>query len=62
MRYPPATETHSTLLVPQFPVALRLRVKAKALLERRPMNEVFAEVVEKGLAAVEAKAVERRKP
>ncbi len=55
-----ATETHSTLLIPQFPVALRLRVKAKALLERRPMREVFAEVVEKGLAAMDVEKVGKR--
>ncbi len=61
----PATKVpreHSTLMVEEFPVRLRLRVKAKALLERRPMNEVFAEVVEKGLAAVEARPGKRSKP
>ncbi len=50
-RYPHATAETSTLMVPEFPVALRLQVKAKALLERRPMREVFAELVEKDLAA-----------
>jgi hypothetical protein len=38
------------LLVPQFPVALRLRVKAKAVAEGRYLHEVFAELVEKALA------------
>ena len=49
-----------TLLVPQFPVALRLRVKAKAVAEGRYLHEVFAEIVEKGLAAAEEKASRRR--
>jgi len=48
-----AMAERSTLLVPQFPVALRLRVKAKAVAEGRYLHEVFAEVVEKGLAAIE---------
>ncbi len=56
-----ATATHSTLLVPGFPIALRLRVRAKAMLERRPMREVIAELIEKALAQ-EAKGGERRKP
>jgi hypothetical protein len=48
-----ATAERSTLLVPQFPVALRLRVKAKAVVEGRYMHEVFAELVERGLAQEE---------
>jgi len=57
-----ATKDHSTLLVERFPVRLRLQVRAKALVERRPMHEVFAELVEKALADDEVKARERRKP
>jgi hypothetical protein len=48
-----ATAEHSTVLIERFPVALRLRVKAKAVAEGRYLHEVFAEVVEKGLAAME---------
>jgi len=55
-----ATPERTTLLVPEFPVALRLRVKAKAVAEGRYISEVFAEVVEKGLAAAEAEARKRR--
>jgi len=56
------TPERTTLLIPQFPVALRLRVKAKAVAEGRYISEVFAEVVEKGLAAAEAEDKKRRKP
>ena len=56
-----ATKEHSTLLVERFPVALRLRVKAKAVAEGRYLHEVFAEVVEKGLAAEEAERQKRGK-
>ncbi len=55
-----ATATHSTLLVPGFPIALRLRVRAKAMLERRPMREVIAELIEKALA-MDAKAETKKK-
>ncbi len=61
----PATKVpreHSTLMVEEFPVRLRLRVKAKALLEQRRMRDVFVELLEKALAAEEANAGERRKP
>jgi hypothetical protein len=37
-------------------VALRLQVNAKAVAEGRYRHEVFAELAEKGLAAVEAAA------
>lgn len=43
----------TTLLLPWFPVALRLRVKAKATVERKYLTDMFAELVEKDLAAVE---------
>ena len=56
-----ATPERTTLLVPQFPVALRLRVKAKAVAEGRYLHEVFAEIVEKGLAAEEAESRKRGK-
>jgi hypothetical protein len=49
-----ATAEHSTVLIEQFPVALRLRLRAKAIQERRRLHEVFIEVVERGLAAAEA--------
>ena len=57
-----ATAEHSTVLIERFPVALRLRLRAKAIQERRYLHEVFAEIVEKGLAAEEeAKDGKRRK-
>ena len=56
-----ATAEHSTVLIPQFPVALRRQVKAKAVAEGRYLHEVFAELVAKGLAAAEAEARKRRK-
>jgi hypothetical protein len=55
-----ATAEHSTVLIPRFPVALRLRVKAKAVAEGRYLHEVFAEVVEKGLAVVETERARKR--
>ncbi len=55
-----ATAEHSTPLVPLFPVAVRLRVKAKAVAEGRYLHEVFVEVVVKGLAAAEAEDKKRR--
>ena len=55
-----ATPEHSTVLIERFPVALRLRLRAKAIQERRYLHEVFAEIVEKGLAAAEAEQQKRR--
>jgi len=45
-----ASET-STLLVLGFPRQLRLRIKAKAVAEDRPMRDVFVELLERALAA-----------
>lgn len=56
----PATAEHTTtLLLHQFPVALRLRVKARAVAQGRYMSEVFAALLEKGLEAEDA---EQRRP
>ena len=55
-----ATAEHSTVLIEQFPVSLRLRVRAKAMLERRYVHEVFAELVERGLREVEAEQQKKR--
>ena len=40
---------------------VRLRLRAKAIQERRYLHEVFAEIVEKGLAAEEAEQQKRRR-
>ena len=43
----------STLLVPEFPRPLRLRIKALANLRDQPMHEVIEELLEQALRAVE---------
>ena len=43
----------STLLVPEFPRSLRLRIKALANLRDQPMHEVIEELLEQALRAVE---------
>ncbi len=54
-----APREHTTLMVEEFPVALRLQIRAKALVERRPMRDVFVELLERALAQ-EAKGKERK--
>jgi len=56
-----ATAEHSTVLIEQFPVALRLRLRAKAIQEQRRLHEVFIECVQRGLAAAEEKSSKRKK-
>ncbi len=56
-----ARAERTTLLLPRFPVSLRLRVKGKAVTEGRYLTDVFAELVEKGLAGEEAKQAKRRR-
>jgi len=43
----------STLLVPEFPRPLRLRIKALANLRDQPMHEVIEELLEQALRAVD---------
>ncbi len=55
-----AMAERTTLLLPRFPVSLRLRVKAKAVGEARYLTDVFVELLEKALAADEAEQQKRR--
>jgi hypothetical protein len=57
-----ATPEPTTILVPEFPVAQRLRVKAKVVGEGWYPHKVFAEMVAKALAADEAEAEKRGRP
>ena len=43
----------STLLVPEFPRPLRLRIKALANLRDQKMHEVIEDLLEQGLRAVD---------
>ena len=43
----------STLLVPEFPRPLRLRIKALANLRDQPMHEVIEDLLEQALRAVD---------
>ncbi len=56
-----ATAEHSTVLIPRFPVALRLQVKALANLQGRKMHEVFADLITRALATSELASVIRSK-
>ncbi len=56
-----ARAERTTLLLPRFPVALRLRVKSRAVAEGRYLTDKFAELVEKGLALEEAIAARKRR-
>jgi len=49
----PMLPERSTLLVPEFPRPLRLRIKALANLRDQPMHEVIEELLEQALRAVE---------
>ncbi len=50
----------TAMLVHNFPVGLRLRVKSLAVVRRQMFAEVLAELVEKGLTTEEAKAARRK--
>lgn len=56
-----AMAERTTLLLPRFPVALRLRVKAKAVGEGRYLTDTFVDLVERALAAEEAERQKRGK-
>ncbi len=56
-----AIQERRAWLIENFPVALRLRVKSLAVAQGRPFAEVVAELLEKALAAEEAKAGGRRR-
>ncbi len=49
----PRQSERSTLLVPEFPRPLRLRIKALANLRDQKMHEVIEDLLEHALAAVE---------
>ncbi len=49
----PILPERSTLLVPEFPRSLRLRIKALANLRDQTMHEVIEDLLEQALRAVE---------
>ncbi len=45
-----STAEHTTVLIPEFPRILHRRVRARAILEGKPIRRVFRELIERALA------------